>query len=135
MTAEAAADARTRGLPPPDPVSRPETSPRRTRRRRLVAYGAVSLAVVALLAPLWSGYLGPGAAAYVSAWRPWRTHLELVHGRTVSRTWPQRLTLEAEYRDPWPGQARTPGRQIDFMTLERLRPWLPWIVTAHGTGP
>ena len=43
--------------------------------------------------------------------------------------------MEAVYRDPWPGQARTPGWQYNFLTVKRLAPWLPWIVTEQGTGP
>ena len=43
--------------------------------------------------------------------------------------------MEGKYRDPRLGQARTPGWQIDFLTLKRLQPWLPWVVTEHATGP
>jgi len=44
-------------------------------------------------------------------------------------------TMEAQYRDPWPGQARTPGWQVEFLTLRRVSPWLPWVVTERGSGP
>jgi len=92
------------------------------------------IVVVLLLAPFWTGYFGPHAAAYVTTWRPWRSHLSLRYERLLPGS-PQRATIEAHYRDPWPGQGRTPGSQVDFLTLERRSPLLPWIVTEHGTGP
>lgn len=58
----------------------------------------------------------------------------LRHERTL-RGSPARTTMEGKYRDPRLGQARTPGWQIDFPTLKRLQPWLPWVVTEHATGP
>ena len=103
-----------------------------TKRRLVIVFAVLLLAV--LLAPFWSGYFGPRAVAYVTTWRPWRTHISLRHERTVPGQ-PQRKTIEAEYRDPWPGQARTPGWQYDFLTLKRPLPFLPWIVTERGTGP
>jgi hypothetical protein len=109
-------------------------SGRVSRRWLIMIIVLVALAVLVLPAPLWAGYFGPDAAAYVTEWRPWRTHLTLRYERTFP-SWPQHATMEAHYRDPWPGQARTPGWQIDFLTLKRIGPWLPWIVTGHGSGP
>jgi hypothetical protein len=103
-----------------------------SKRRLLVALAVFVLSV--LLAPLWSGYFGPRAVAYVTTWRPWRSHITLRYERVIPGT-SQHATIEAQYRDPWPGQARTPGGQYDFLTLERPQPWLPWIVTERGTGP
>ncbi len=80
------------------------------------------------------GLLQPKAAAYVTLWRPWRTHLTLRFERTLG-TWPENSTMTAEYHDPWPGEGRTPGGQFNFITLTRLSPWLPWVVTEQGTGP
>ncbi|HTX70662.1 MAG TPA: hypothetical protein VMH50_16155 [Thermoleophilia bacterium] len=99
-------------------------------KRKILIVLAV-LAVIALASPLWTGYFGPKAVAYVTTWRPWRTHIALLY----EHDWPQRATMQAEYHDPWPGQARTPGNQVDFLTLRRYQPWLPWMVTEHGTGP
>jgi len=94
----------------------------------------LALAVLALSAPLWLGYFGPDAAAYASVWRPWRTHLTLNH-EDVHDLGNGRVAVTAHYRDPWPGQARSPGWQYDFMQVRRSRPWLPWTVAEHGTGP
>jgi len=102
-------------------------------KRRLLIAGVVA-AVALLLAPLWAGYFGPHTAAYVTTWRPWRSHLTLRYERLLPGS-PQRATVEAHYRDPWPGEGRTSGPQVDFLTLERPSWWLPWIVTEHGTGP
>jgi hypothetical protein len=102
-----------------------------TKRRLLIAIAALLLLV--LLAPLWSGYFDPKAVAYVTTWRPWRSHISLRYERILPGS--RRATMEAEYRDPWPGQARTPGWQVDFLTLERSHSWLPWIVTERGSGP
>jgi hypothetical protein len=103
-------------------------------RRRILVFALVILAVRALAAPLWLGYFGPDAAAYASIWRPWRTHLTLRH-ENVYDVSSGRVAITANYRDPWPGQARNPGWQFDFMQLRRSRSWLPWVVTAHGSGP
>ena len=103
-------------------------------RRRLLVLTPVVLALVMLLAPLWSGYFGPTAVAYVTSWRPWRSHVTVHLDRTFTR-WPQRATLVATYTDPWPGEARTPGPQTDFVTVERLNALLPWIVCERGSGP
>ena len=103
-------------------------------RRRVLVVALAALAILALSAPLWLGYLGPDAAAYASVWRPWRTHLSLRH-ENVYDVSTGHVAITASYRDPWPGQARSPGWQYDFMQLERSRSWLPWIVTAHGSGP
>lgn len=105
-----------------------------SRRRWLVLVAVAALALLVLLAPLWSGYFGPKAAAYVSTWRPWRRHLTVRFEQTFPR-WPQRATAVVEYTDPWPGQARTPGHQTDFVTQERLSPWLPWVLIERGSGP
>ena len=96
--------------------------------------GLLVLAVLALTAPLWLGYFGPGAAAFASVWRPWRTHMTLRYENAHDPS-SGRVAITADYRDPWPGQARSPGWQYDFMQVSRNRPWLPWIVTEHGTGP
>ena len=103
-------------------------------RRRLLLIVLAVLAAVVLAAPLWLGYFGPHTAAYAQTWRPWRTHLTLQYEHVVPGC--SRLeTMEAHYRDPWPGQARTPGWQVDFLTLRRVGRWLPWVVTGHGSGP
>jgi hypothetical protein len=128
---QAQLELRARGLPLPGPrVKRAWTL-----RRRLVVITVAVLATLVVLAPLWSGYFGPRAAAYVTTWRPWRSHLTLRSERTFPHKWPQHATMEAEYRDPWPGYARTPGWEHDFLTLKRLGPWLPWVVTERGSGP
>jgi hypothetical protein len=100
-----------------------------TKRRLLIVLAA--LAVVVLLAPLWSGYFGPGAAAYATTWRPWRTHVSVRYEHTRA----QRSTLEVYYHDYLPDPTRNPGERIDFLTLKRSRSWLPWVVTERGTGP
>ena len=103
-------------------------------RRRLVLIAVAVLLAVVLLAPLWLGYFGPRTAAYAQTWRPWRTHITLQYERALPGD-PPRDTMEAHYRDPWPGQARTPGWQVDFLMVERAASWLPWIVTQRGSGP
>lgn len=107
---------------------------RRSRRRWTMVLVLGVLALVVLPLPLWAGYFGPRPAAYVMIWRPWRTRFSLGDEKVLP-SWPQHDTMVAEYRDPWPGQARTPGNQVVFVTLERLRPWLPWVVTERGSGP
>jgi hypothetical protein len=104
------------------------------KRWRLLAAGLVFLAVVVLTAPLWSGYLGPEAAAYTTAWRPWRSDLSVELTATKTHT-DTDVMVAAHYDDPWPGAGRAPGEQHDFMTVERSNSLLPWRVTAHGTGP
>jgi len=94
----------------------------------------VVVAAVVLLAPWWAGYFGPKDAAYAATWRPWRTHLS-VKLDLAPRTSSNEVLLIAKYTDPWPGKARSPGEQIDFMTVKRLSPLLPWVVTEHATGP
>lgn len=106
----------------------------RVSRRRLLLIVLPALAVVVVAAPLWLGYFGPRTAAYAQTWRPWRTHLTLQYEHVVPGR-SARETMEARYRDPWPGQARTPGWQVDFLTVERAGRWLPWIVTERGSGP
>jgi hypothetical protein len=104
------------------------------RHRRLwliVIAGAVALVV---LAPLLAGYLGPRAAAFAQTWRPWRTHLS-VQADPGPRPSSDEVVLIVKYSDPWPGIARSPGEQIDFQTVSRASPLLPWIVIEHATGP
>jgi hypothetical protein len=103
-------------------------------RRRLLLIVLAALAAVVLAAPLWLGYFGPRTAAYAQTWRPWRTHLTLQYEHVVSGRAGYE-TMETHYRDPWPGQARTPGWQVEFLTLRRVSPWLPWVVTERGSGP
>ncbi len=103
------------------------------RRRLLVVAGAIVLCLV-LSAPLLAGYLGPRAAAYAQTWRPWRTHLAVEHDPVPGATSDQ-VMLMVKYTDPWPGIARSPGDQIDFQTVTRVSPLLPWVVTDHATGP
>jgi hypothetical protein len=94
------------------------------------------VAALVLLSPLIAGYFGPTAATYVQTWLPWRTHLHvavLEWGPGYTRT--DRVRTVAEYSDPWPGTARTPGQQVVFATLSRPSVLLPWIVTERGTGP
>lgn len=131
---QAEIDLRARGLSRPSPRV-PSVKRAWTVKRRLVVITLAVLVALLLLAPPWSGYFGPRAAAYVTTWRPWRSHLTLRYERTLPQQWPHRATMEAEYRDPWPGQARTAGWQTDFLTLKRLSPWLPWVVTERGSGP
>lgn len=104
------------------------------RRRRFWIIGIV-VVVVILLAPLCAGFFGPRAAAYAQSWLPWRTHLSVELNPAAPDTSPHRVMASVEYRDPWPGEGRSPGWQIDFETITRVSRWLPWIVTAHGTGP
>jgi hypothetical protein len=103
-------------------------------KRRLVLWLIAALAVAVLLTPVWLGYLGPRTAAWATTWRPWRTHLQIEDVET-SPVSPHDLGIAIEYRDPWPGQARTPGWQYDFLTLHRPASWLPWLVTERGAGP
>jgi hypothetical protein len=103
-------------------------------RRRLVLIAVAVLLAVALLAPLWLGYFGPRTAAYAQTWRPWRTHLTMQYARATPGR-PSPYTMQANYRDPWPGEARNPGWQVEFLTVERAASWLPWIVTERGSGP
>ena len=132
LTSERArADLLARGLALPAPYRRQVWS----RRRRLSTAALALLAAAVLLAPLWMGYFGPEAALYVTTWRPWRSDLG-VEFFTYGPGYPdQRVRGEVHYSDPWPGQARTPGRQIVYVTLERAHPLLPWVVTERGTGP
>jgi len=127
---EARSDLLARGLPLPPPPARIRRHTWSRRRRLAVAVGAL-VVIVVLLAPQWLGYFGPRVAAYATTWRPWRTHITL----SYEHDWPQRCTMEVQYRDPWPGQARTPGWQVDFLTLRRYRSWLPWVVSERGSGP
>jgi len=104
-----------------------------TRRRVLILTIAV-LAALALSARLWLGHFGPGAATYASVWRPWRTQLSLRDESPYCVRCGQ-LAITAVYRGFWPGEGRSPGWQYDFMQVTRSSPLLPWVVTAHGTGP
>ncbi len=103
-------------------------------RRRILIVTLAVLLVLVLPAPLWSGYFGPTAVTYVTTWRPWRSELAVQLDRTDHAS-PQHAWLVAEYSDPWPGEARTPGHQTVFVTVERHHPLLPWTVTERGTGP
>jgi hypothetical protein len=104
------------------------------RRRRLWVIAVACVIVLALLAPLLAGYFGPKAAAYAQTWRPWRSHL-VVQNDLAPRRSPNEVLLTVRYSDPWPGQARTPGEQVDFQTVTRLSRLLPWVVREHATGP
>jgi hypothetical protein len=103
-------------------------------RRRMLVLTLVLLAALVLSAPLWLGYFGPEAAAHASVWRPWRTQLSLRDEAQYDVRTGQ-VAITAVYRDPWPGQGRSPGQQFDFMQVRRSSRWLPWVVVAHGSGP
>jgi hypothetical protein len=103
------------------------------RRRRLWTIVIACVVALVLLAPLLAGYFGPKAAAYAQTWRPWRSHL-VVQNDLGPRTSPDKVLLRVRYSDPWPGQARTPGEQVDWQTVTRVSRLLPWFVTEHATG-
>ena len=80
-----------------------------------------------------AGYFGPTAAVYAQTWLPWRTQLH-AHWDPVGPDSGHRSGV-IDYRDPWPGKARSPGRQWVFVTLSRPNVLLPWVVTERGSGP
>jgi hypothetical protein len=103
------------------------------RHRRVWIILIVCVVALVLLAPLLAGYFGPKAAAYAQTWRPWRSHLG-ARNDLGTRPSANQVLLWVEYSDPWPGQARTPGVQVDFQTVTRVNRLLPWFVSEHGTG-
>ena len=103
-------------------------------RRRVLVVTLVVLVVVVLLVPLWSGYFGPTAVTYVTTWRPWRSDLT-VRLDQIPDPDSGHASLTVDYRDPWPGQTSHPGSQVRFVTVRRVHPLLPWVVTERGTGP
>jgi hypothetical protein len=126
----ATADLQARGLS----VPLPQTKQPWTLRRRLTVATLVALIVIVLLTPLWSGYLGPRVAAYVTTWRPWRTHLTMISSPSPGDG-PQRASFEIKYKDPWTDAPRIQDWTLDFVTVERSSSWLPWVVTDSGSGP
>jgi hypothetical protein len=128
----ALADFRARGL------TVPLTREKRpwSRRRRLTVTLLSALTLAALLAPLWVGYFGPTAAVYGKTWRPWRSDYAV-----TPVDWQQgpgypdrRIELQVDYRDPWPGDALSPGAQQLYYTVQRSSALLPWVVTGITTG-
>ena len=105
-------------------------------RKRLLLVGSAVLVAVVLSAPLWLGYFGPEAGAYASTWRPWRTHITVRLDQPPSPDPdPSEISLTVQYRDPWPGQASSPGWQNRVVRMRRASVLLPWVVVETGTGP
>jgi hypothetical protein len=103
-------------------------------RRRWLLLAAAVLVVVVLSAPLWLGYFGPEPGAYATVWRPWRSDITVQLDQPADSDETQ-VSLTAQYRDPWPGQAHNPGWQVRVVRMSRPIPLLPWVVTGTGTGP
>jgi hypothetical protein len=107
----------------------------RMPKKRVVIATVVLVVVVALAAPLWSGYFGPKAVAYMQAWRPWRSHVSVQVNSKLDPKRPHDVHLVVTYNDPRPGPAQAAGRQTRFVTVVRPFFLLPWTVTEAGTGP
>ena len=126
----ALADLQARGLSWPVP----RTVQPWTLRRRLAVILVGALAVIVLLAPLWLGYFGPRMALYAQTWLPWRSHLVVyLDASPTESVWSRQVTGAAQYEDAWPwtDESTVAGPEYVSVTVNRLRVWLPWVVTER----
>jgi hypothetical protein len=99
------------------------------RRRRVTVIVLAVLVALLVLAPIWSGYFGPTAAAYSAVWRPWRTDVSVVKVGDDRARSGERVEMEAFFHDRWPELSG--GGLEPYVTVERLHPLLPWIPTRY----
>jgi len=109
----------------------------RKQLRRRIAVSAIVVFVLLVLAfPLWSGYFGPKAVAYVQTWRPWRTHLVIEDATPPSSDRTHGVLLQVNYNDAFRDSTGEPaGPRVRFLMIKRSSSLLPWRVTESGTGP